>query len=839
MSFISKIEKKYLVVIYLIISVLFISNGFTYDVYSQMSKRQLEHLKKTQKKKFPDEYSDLDGNNKATRSITDENINLVLEQSRQKHLQALILIQKGDTLGAAKFFQSALDNLNKIASLPNIESNEDFTDLAQTILDDYESKITDINKIGDDASIFVFKDKLFQEVDKIQTSEVKPGPEKKDTTRKFFTSPKTFTIPMDDNDIVNKSVSFLTANKTGRKFVTKVLERSARWMPMMRRIAALENMPEEIVYLSWFESGLDPNIVSPAKAVGLWQFLRETGKDYNMNKDDSYWLDERRDPEKSTRAAMRFLKDLYKELGDWHLAMAAYNCGLGCVKRAIKKSGKTNPTFWDIRSKLPKETAGYVPQYLAIVKVATNPEAYNFNLKEINFAKEYKYDLYSLTQPCNLKALAKAAGISVEELKEYNPELIQSITPPDKKSYYLKIPQGTEKTFAANYNALTQEEKMPYLAYKAEKGETPKQIAQRYNVSVSDMLALNNISNSKMKLPAGVDLKIPIGGDGFTDTDLADNDENSAPKAAPQIDENKYVYHTVLEGETLYSIAAKHGMRSADIRNLNDLAFDEDVIQVGQKLVIGEKKSKSGKSIPAADIAKSSKTAKASKYSKPSKVEEDEDIADNTPTKKAVTKKVSNKNADRDEETSTSKSRVQKHKVKKNETLAQIADDYGVTIASLKENNKIKKGKISAGQTLNIVTTEKSIAKKQDKADKSDKSRANASVHRVKSGESLNSISEQYGVTEEELRKWNPKTINGDVVIAGSRIKVYDDSPSKGSSTAKTKNGKKSKLSYTIKNGDNLSSIAKKYGVKVQDLLKNNKSLKEDRLKIGQKIKIQ
>jgi len=408
----------------LLIILVFTTGLFIFDteeLSSQQPKRKIKALPQQQtqvtKPLFPDEYSDLDAQRKKEFEF-DESFFNTLEQSRQKYLQALILIQKGDTTKAAHFFEEAIVTLNLIASYPGIERNEEFTDLAQSIIEDYESFVQKAEFLDENSSIFIVRNVLYHEIEKIEVPEVAGLDFKSMYYQKepgLMSAPNTLAIPLDDNEFVQRNIQFLTTGR-GRKIFTTWLERSSKWFPMMQRIAEQEGMPQEILYLSMIESALNPTIVSSARAVGLWQFIRTTGQMYGLNDANSIWIDERRDPEKATRAAMRHLRDLYIQFGDWHLAMAAYNCGAGCVSRAVRRTNG-DIDFWNVRRNLPRETKHYVPQYIAAAMVAMNPQEYGFNLDSLNFQPEYVYDVYPIREPISLDALAKAAHIEVDEIR--------------------------------------------------------------------------------------------------------------------------------------------------------------------------------------------------------------------------------------------------------------------------------------------------------------------------------------------------------------------------------------------------------------------------------------
>lgn len=427
-------------------------------------------------------------------------------------------------------------------------------------------------------------------------------------------------IPMTSNRLVNETISYLQDEPDGH--INRWLRRVQVYGPMMDHILAEENVPQELRYLAMAESGLNPEARSWAGAVGMWQFMPSTGRRYGLSV--NAWVDERRDPEKATRAAARHLRDLYEEFDDWHLAMAAFNCGAGCVRRAVRRSDGENPSYWDAYDYLPRETRGYVPMFIAAAHVMENPEAYGFESAQPSSAFSYDYVAVHGNM-LSLNKLADLAGTDASVLRSLNPELRRQRIPPSKDRYRLRIPLGTYPRFVWNYADLPEHQKQPATTYRVRSGDTLSEIAQRYGTTTGALKRLNGLSNTLIR--QGQRLVVPVHEyDGAlttdaernqpmrvqygtatpvrpldpintrTNTTTSDAQTEPASASAPiattsgsgtagsnSSDEISSVYE-VQKGDTLRGIAQRFGVSVGQLRAWNDLNGSR--IYPGQRLRI-------------------------------------------------------------------------------------------------------------------------------------------------------------------------------------------------------------------------------------------------------------
>jgi membrane-bound lytic murein transglycosylase D len=405
-----------------------------------------------------------------------------------------------------------------------------------------------------------------------------------------------FDIPIPLNDRVLSFVELFSGRLKG--YLEEGLGRGTRYLPMVQSIFQAEGVPLDLAYVPLIESAFKPSALSRAKARGIWQFMRGTALENGLR--HNWYLDERADPEKATRAAARYLKFLYDKFGDWHLALASYNGGWGRVQRAMKRSGKTD--FWELsagRRILPRETRDYVPLILAAVIVARNPIEYGLAIQP---SADVPSELVAMAAPTDLRRVAEWTGTSLDVLQDLNPELRRWTTPAHLDDYQLRVPMGTADALRQRMGELTSDAPDPFAWHVVRKGETPAGIAKKLRVSKTDLVEANYLS-ARARLTAGQRLIVPRppalldatgepvtvlalagGGDGDVVGDAAASRRRPAAAA-----ETSRVVHRVRRGETLMSIARRYSTNVASIRDWNRLRSTR--ITVGQRLTIHRRSS--------------------------------------------------------------------------------------------------------------------------------------------------------------------------------------------------------------------------------------------------------
>lgn len=781
----------------------------------------------------------------------------LLDRARLHIVLANKALLNKDTISALDQCILAASRLERLTAFPNRDVTTDFNELLQNLVS--------ISKRCDPLSQWQLPQSLIAEVEPLEQSAQQ---EEIALPTLSFKEPPPTTIPLPINEDVERNIVYFSTKV--RSHFEKWLERSTRYFPIMRPILKEEGMPDEIIFLTMIESGVNPIARSWAKCVGLWQFLKSTGEMYGLRGD--WYFDDRRDPEKATRAAARHLRDLFNRYDDWHLALAAYNAGAGRIDRAIKRSPKEKPSYWDIRQYLPSETQEYVPRYIAASIIALNQEAYDFS--ELRFLGPLEHDVVRIDNSYAIADLAECVGISQEEFTLYNPHILQSNTPPDVKGFEIKVPKGRKETFASNLTSLTPVRRPEMVVHKVRRGETVHRVAKLYAVSDEDILRANEMSRPR-KLVVGELLRVPKV-DAVNTVSLATAMDNMKGGSSDESDPLKRTKgrelqtYLVESGMTLGGIARRFNVTVSDLITWNSMK-SEDRLLAGTELKIwvrpGEEENLTE---PPVTVAENS-----------------EQQIHPIVKAKAASPEIT---------------RLERYRVQQGETLASIAGVFGVTMDNIKRWNRMRTNQVRSGKVLKIYRPVTTIAgkpvydaqeKPKDKKSStlSTESEKDSSVlsrnttptkveaqnqqaatqtskttsvvttdadnllktsptageiprgHKVAKGETLWSISERYGFSPSDIKRWN--NLSSESLKAGQILRLA--APQASNTIAKDSNTIAQKevgeqMSDSLKperhivgKGESLWGIAKQYGVTVGDLMKWN-GLTEDRVQAGQSL---
>jgi membrane-bound lytic murein transglycosylase D len=405
----------------------------------------------------------------------------------------------------------------------------------------------------------------------------------------------TYDIPIELNGSVEDYIEYFQV-RIRDKFELW-LARSGRYLPLMQEIFKQHGLPGDLVYVALIESGFNPYAYSRQHAAGAWQFIKGTGKKYGLKID--HWVDERRDPLKSTDAAARYLKDLYDLFGSWPLAMAAYNAGEGKIQRALTRAKADD--FWDLRSTryIRKETKGYVPKFMAATIIAKDPKRYGFSL---DYHDPMTFDVVEVESSADLRVIAQILGTTYEDLKLLNPELRTEITPPNVKTYTVRLPTGTGSYFESIWPTIPEEKKLIGQTYRIRSGDTLAGIAKKFGASVDLIRQINRMEPGRM-LVAGQTLFIPKIKAVPSQTTRAKKSVAQAKRRAPAdkkadlqrlqsvsadsaLSDSKKIIYKVKEGDTLWDIAQRFNVKVEDLQRYNGLKR-RSVIRPGDQIILG------------------------------------------------------------------------------------------------------------------------------------------------------------------------------------------------------------------------------------------------------------
>lgn len=522
-----------------------------------------------------------------------------------------------------------------------------------------------------------------------------------------------YDFPMTMNHKVEFYLDFF--QNQHRSHFSRWLSRSSRYMPMIEEIFSEAGLPLDLAYLAMIESGFNEAAYSTASAVGMWQFMKATGRHYDLNVNS--YIDERRNPVKSTLAAATHLSELYQDFGSWYLAVAAYNAGQGKIRRAIKRYETTD--FWELAKGeyLQPETKDYVPKLIAAIMIAREPEKYGFH--DIEYEKPLSYDVVEVPRWTALKAVALAAGTSEETLRLLNRELRKPFTPPDNEAYELRIPEGKRDTALRNLPRVHAVVSTSFKTHEVRKGESIDSICKRYGIAKTVLLKANTLGTSSVR--TGQVLRIP-----FQTTDYAFLPDGGVGKGYALAEKagGGFVLHKIRPGETLSAIANKYNVPAHLIAAWNDLK-DVGRIRAGKELALYVD------GVQGYQVADNERSDRG-----------DRSASAGVPVLKGAKKRA---------EVS--------YKVKPGDSLWQISRQHNVSMDELRSWNNLDGDILKPGSRLVLKVASQA---------KNNSSLVRETYYHVRPGDSLWTIAQRHNLSMENIKRWN--NLRDNTIHPGSRL---------------------------------------------------------------------
>ena len=677
--------------------------------------------------------------NETSEPLSEKEILRRLSQIYDYQSRILKAVAAEDARQIEDLLDRSMDELQTLVLHPEIVERPRFRELYLTVVTEYERYYGAPSEslslpFGD---ILAFREEMFEAMNNVDE------PLMEDVQFPEI-GPVATTIPMTMNRLVQQSIAYL--KRSPDKHLYNWLGRAETYFPMIEQILAEERMPDELKYLAMIESGLNPRARSWAAANGMWQFIKATGSAYGL--ETNAWVDERLDPEKSTRAAARHLRDLYELFdGDWHLALAGYNCSPGRIKRAMARAETRlgrKATFWDIYNDIPKETRNYVPMFIAASLVASNPEAFDINVSRVTPGPEYAFHYVPVPGSISINQIARLTGTDESTIRALNPEIRKSEVPPTSGAYYVRIPLGTYDRFAEATAKLPMPRRSSGAAYTVRRGDTLSKISRQYGVTVTELMKANDLRSTTLHV--GQRLTVP---------------------------------GTSVDVEPL----------------LADLSGNETLtVQYGRpniRPIFAEGSSRSTTSSYRPPVINTSITESRTVREEPRREETSQSSS---------------------EDSDAGRTRIV-YRVRGGDNLTDIARKYGVSVSDIRSWNSLRGSHIEVGQRLYLYESNPARTVSAE---------ANI-VYKVRRGDTLSEIARRHGVSMADIRRWN--NLKSSTIRVGQRLTIH------GGET------ESSTITYKVRRGDSLSSIAKRHGVTVSDLKRWN-SLKSSRITPGQKLMI-
>jgi membrane-bound lytic murein transglycosylase D len=675
------------------------------------------------------------------------------------------------------------------------------------------------------------------------------------------------------NPVLENVIKGLLKNRT--KSYERLMAISEYYFPLFEDALAKYNIPIEVKYLAIIESALNPKIKSRVGATGLWQFMYGTGIQYNLEVNS--YVDERSDPIKATEAACKYLSGMYTIFGDWDLVLASYNCGPGNVTKAIRRSGGQK-NYWNIRKNLPKETAGYLPMFLATMYIFEYHKEHGINPMKAP-ANYFATDTIEVKHQLSFKQISNLIDVPLVELEFLNPSYKLDVIPfVASRRNYVRLPLEKVAVFTsnedkiyyyANYEANLREKPYQkasfirdtlnksdkrfvtrYKYHKVKRGDNLDEIASKYGVTTTDIKKWNKLKNNNA--PLGRNLKI-LETEKILSKEIAESKPEKpevevikqvvVASAEPEKTKETFVYkeekvvtykdvtktYKVKKGDNLSEIADKYDVSMADIKKWNKIRGNSVAKGQNLKIITNEK--------VVTTIRKKEKKETADKV---------ELVVENE------TKSIKDEVKYKEEKVISFKDVTKTYKVKKGDNLGEIADKNNVSVAEIKKWNNLKNNNVPLGKNLKIITNEKVVTtiKKKIKAEIADKTEAivnnepkeiktkkiqksdtivkSVGTYIVQSGDNLSSISRKHNISVNELKELNNLESNN--LILGSKLII-----SKSENQEVAENQETKTTEYTVAKGDNVWTICKKFNLTLAQLKAMN-NLENDKVLLGSKL---
>jgi membrane-bound lytic murein transglycosylase D len=609
------------------------------------------------------------------------------------------------------------------------------------------------------------------------------------------------------------------------------------YFPMFEESLASQNIPLEIKYLAVVESALNPRAVSRVGATGLWQFMYQTGKQYNLN--INTYVDDRNDPLKASNAATQYMTNMYNIFGDWDLVLASYNSGPGNVAKAIRRSGGQQ-NYWNIRKYLPKETQGYLPAFLATMYIFEYHKEHGIK-PDRAIANHFATDTIMIKNTMTFKQISQLLDVPVAELQFLNPSYKREVVPfITGEDHYLRLPIDKVAVFTSNedkiYAYVQYEEsrrERPYESmlaardsvstsktrvkfHRVRRGDSLSEISEKYGIAIEDLKKWNHLRSSKA--PVGKKLKIyTVEAIAVKDKKVVKPDSIAvkestalAANTTKVFKEEKVVsykdvikYHKVKKGDNLGEISDKYGVSVAEVKKWNHIKGNNIASGASLKIIKNEK---------IVTIVR-----KEVKGKQPMEAKTETSLASN------------------DNDTNATQNPNDYYQVQKGDNLFSIAKKFNVSLEDLKKWNNLEDMNVQLGSKLALANNDEKTKVEEPKTE------TKIVEYKVKKGDNIAGIAKKYNTAIDDLKEWNNLNDNNikvgaSIIVSKKEVALNEAKPSKKESIAA--NERDEVKLYYVKKGDSLFSIAKKYpGVTISDIKKWN-GIKNESLKPGMKLKI-